>query len=187
MAPVSAPATLSVAPRPRATVAKPAPEADPLAAARKALSEQLATPLPPVPADRTGQKKWVEQGKARVGAMRKSLEVLREAWFDGKLPFDAYTSTSRKVFDFETQVLRVENALKAADATTIVRPERPEITSCPPYLTPDLVEAMNKNPDSPLNALGVIALPFTLLLDGLNGLSRLSNSCKRPTATRPAP
>lgn len=184
MAAVSATAARSAAPRPRPSPAKPAAAStDPLAAAQRALADQLGRPLPEVPADKAGKEQWVKDGKTRVAAMRKSLEVLRDAWFDGKLSFDAYTSRNRKVFDFETQVLRVDRSLNPPAPPAPAKPGSPKPgEQCPPFLTPDLVGAMNKNPESPLNVFGAIALPFTLLLDGMNGLSRLSQSCKQPPA-----
>lgn len=183
---VSAPAARPIAPKPRPKPVSPAPSGDPIALAQKALDGQLAKGLPAVPADKAGKEKWVKDGKAQVAAMRKSLEVLRDAWFDGKLSFDAYTAVSGKVFDFETRVLRVERSLKPPAPVAPGKPGQPGTEKCPPFLTPDLVNAMNKNPESPLNVFGAIALPFTLLLDGMNGLSRLSNACKQPREV-PAP
>ena len=181
MAAVSAPAARPIAPKPRPKPIAPAPAADPTALAQKKLDAELARQLPEVPADKAGKEQWVKDGKARVSGMKKSLEILRDAWFDGKLSFDAYTAMSRKVFDFETKISRVEHSLKPPAPPA---PGKPGTEQCPPYLTPDLVNAMNKHPDSPLNVFGAIALPFTLLLDGMNGLSRLSNACKKPAEAK---
>ncbi len=172
----------AVKPRPKAPE-QGAPTGDAIAAAQKSLDEQLAKPLPAVPADKAGKEQWVKDAKGRVAGMNKTLETLRDAWFDGKLSFDAYTALSRKVFNFETKVMRVEDSLKPSKPPA---PAQPGSDKYPPYLTPDLVNAMNKHPDSPLNIFGAIALPFTLLLDGMNGLSRLSGGGKKPAAPVPA-
>jgi hypothetical protein len=47
-------------------------------------------------------------------------------------------------------------------------------------LTPDLLNAMEKHPDNPLNIFGAIFLPLTMIVDGMTGLSRITGGCKAP-------
>jgi len=162
-------------PRARAPVAGP----DPVAAAIKALETELATPLPPVPADKEAKTKWLAAAKARNGAIEARLGIVREAWFDGKVSFDAYTALSRKAFDFRTQVARVERSLKDP-APAPQPPAAPGEERCPEYLTPGLVGAMERHPNNPLTVLGAMFLPLTLVVDGMTGLSKLTGACKAP-------
>jgi hypothetical protein len=158
-----------------------APSAEAVAAAKSKIEAETAKGLPGVPADKPGKEQWVKDAKARSAALNLALETLKDAWFYGNMPFEAYSAASRKVWDFDSKISNVEYDLKASEP-----PAPGAAGECGDYLTPPLLGAMEKHPNNPLNIFGVIFLPVTLIVDGVTGLAKITGGCKTPPAP-PAP
>ncbi|MEB3299600.1 MAG: hypothetical protein VKO21_08970 [Candidatus Sericytochromatia bacterium] len=132
--------------------------------------KQLDRTPPEVPTAPAARKAWVAQETAILKGVSTDMKALREAWFEGQVDFDTYTTLSSRLFDRQVKLDR------ATAAGAAERPSRPG--ECPDYLSPGLLSFIERNPDNGLGLVGATVLPAAALVDLVTVLSRLSDACR---------
>jgi hypothetical protein len=156
--------------------------ADPGGVGEKAYFAALAKPaaqiiedlkLAPVPANTVGQKAWLEASKGKLQRAEAARAVVEDAWMHGGVSFDAMGDLNDKLFEAQCQVDRVQNKLY---------PPKPGPKGSAPAGNHPIMGATQgvgqilEHQDPVSQTVGAVALPFALMFDMLDLISRPLNA-----------
>lgn len=130
---------------------------------------------PAAPADKAGKQAWMAAAKVELAKAKEAEKIMKACWFDHQvLPFEALSAASKKVWDFEGQIRRVDFELNPP------APRQPRQPGQPGSANPgrplfELTQQAQRGLDSnnPIGqTAGAIVLPIALTIDLIDMLTR---------------